>query len=316
MKTLPFASLDPHMAGPVLWAPASLWPWPAGAWLGRRRRRRRHPPRRATHAAHHSEWATTWAWSARSRRTASTRNAYLRAFNFSDLPDAERARYYRETPRPRRLAAARVRDLRGRPRDRDRARRLLPGLDLQRPGARADDSRHRGRPDPHPLPQPGLASAHACTSTAGTRRRWTARCPSIRSQPGGEFVYEFDADPFGLHLYHCHAVPLEAPHPQGALRRLHRRSAGRRAPPADEMVMMMNGFDTNFDADNEVYAVNTVAHFHMAEPIRVEVGKLVRIYLVNVTEFDPDQQLPPARHVLHGQPHRHAAAGHRSRPTT
>jgi manganese oxidase len=48
----------------------------------------------------------------------------------------------------------------------------------------------------------------------------------------------------------------------------------------------MNAFDTNFDGDNEVYAVNTAAHFHMAEPIRVELGKLVRIYLVNVTEFD------------------------------
>ena len=26
--------------------------------------------------------------------------------------------------------------------------------------------------------------------------------------PGGEFVYEFEARPFGCHLYHCHAVPL------------------------------------------------------------------------------------------------------------
>ena len=50
--------------------------------------------------------------------------------------------------------------------------------------------------------------------------------------------------------------------------------------------MVMNGFDTNFDADNEVYAVNTVAHHFMHEPIRVTVGALVRIYLVNVTEFD------------------------------
>ncbi len=30
--------------------------------------------------------------------------------------------------------------------------------------------------------------------------------------------------------------------------------------------MVMNGFDTNFDADNEVYAVNTVAHHFMHEP--------------------------------------------------
>ena len=78
----------------------------------------------------------------------------------------------------------------------------------------------------------------------------------------------------------------EAAHPQGALR--HRSSSIPRTarPPADELVMVMNGFDTNFDADNEVYAVNTVANHFMHEPIRVEVGTLVRIYLVNVTEFD------------------------------
>ena len=27
--------------------------------------------------------------------------------------------------------------------------------------------------------------------------------------PGEEFVYEFDAFPFGCHLYHCHALPLK-----------------------------------------------------------------------------------------------------------
>ena len=27
--------------------------------------------------------------------------------------------------------------------------------------------------------------------------------------PGEEFVYEFDALPFGCHLYHCHALPLK-----------------------------------------------------------------------------------------------------------
>ena len=37
--------------------------------------------------------------------------------------------------------------------------------------------------------------------------------------------------------------------------------------------MMMNGFDTNFDADNEVYAVNTIANHYMHDPIRVEVGR-------------------------------------------
>ena len=57
-------------------------------------------------------------------------------------------------------------------------------------------------------------------------------------------------------------------------------------PPADELVMVMNAFDTNFDAENEVYAVNTVANCYMHEPIKVQVGRLVRIHLVNLTEFD------------------------------
>jgi FtsP/CotA-like multicopper oxidase with cupredoxin domain len=57
-------------------------------------------------------------------------------------------------------------------------------------------------------------------------------------------------------------------------------------PPADELIMVMNGFDTNFDADNEVYAVNTIAHHFLHEPIRVEVGRLTRLYGVNLTEFD------------------------------
>jgi FtsP/CotA-like multicopper oxidase with cupredoxin domain len=51
--------------------------------------------------------------------------------------------------------------------------------------------------------------------------------------------------------------------------------------------MVMNGFDTNFDNENEVYAVNTVAFHYANHPIQVKVGELVRVYLVNVTEFDP-----------------------------
>ena len=54
------------------------------------------------------------------------------------------------------------------------------------------------------------------------------------------------------------------------------------------MLMMMNGFNTNFDAEgNQVYAVNTVAFHYINEPIQVKRGELVRIYLVNILEYDP-----------------------------
>lgn len=103
--------------------------------------------------------------------------------------------------------------------------------------------------------------------------------------PGEEFVYEFPADPMGLHLYHCHAVPLR--------RHIHKGLYGgfiidpkESRPQAREMIMVMNGFDTNFDNENEIYAVNTVAFHHQKHPIDVIQNELVRIYLVNLLEFD------------------------------
>ena len=103
--------------------------------------------------------------------------------------------------------------------------------------------------------------------------------------PGATFIYEFDAEPFGLQLYHCHTVPLKRHIHKGLYGAFIIDPRGGR-PPADEFVMVMNAFDTNFDADNEVYAVNTVANAYMQEPIQVTVGRPVRIYLINLTEFD------------------------------
>jgi FtsP/CotA-like multicopper oxidase with cupredoxin domain len=103
--------------------------------------------------------------------------------------------------------------------------------------------------------------------------------------PGRSTVYEFDAEPFGLHLYHCHSTPL-AEHIAKGLYGAFVIDPEEGRPDADELVMVMNGFDTNFDRANEVYAVNTVAFAYMDKPIRVKRGELVRIYLVNVLEFD------------------------------
>lgn len=122
--------------------------------------------------------------------------------------------------------------------------------------------------------------------------------------PGGEFTYEFDALPFGCHLYHCHSVPLKrhihkglygafivdpdpARHPEHAEAARSRVLGTPDNARWQEMVMVMNGFDTNFDEENEVYAVNTVAHAYNERPIRIERARPIRVYLINVTEFDP-----------------------------
>ncbi|WP_149759297.1 multicopper oxidase domain-containing protein [Neomesorhizobium albiziae] len=122
--------------------------------------------------------------------------------------------------------------------------------------------------------------------------------------PGEEFVYEFEARPFGCHLYHCHALPLKrhihkgmygafvidpdpARHPDQADVARSRLLGTPENAGWQEFVMVMNAFDTNFDNENEIYAVNTVAHAYMKRPIRIVRDKPVRIYLVNVVEFDP-----------------------------
>jgi manganese oxidase len=103
--------------------------------------------------------------------------------------------------------------------------------------------------------------------------------------PGGSTVYEFDAEPFGLHLYHCHSTPLADHIAKGLYGAFVVDPRDGRAP-ADEMVMVQNGFDTNFDRANEIYAVNTIPFAYEQRPIRVKRDHLVRIYLVNALEFD------------------------------
>jgi FtsP/CotA-like multicopper oxidase with cupredoxin domain len=103
---------------------------------------------------------------------------------------------------------------------------------------------------------------------------------------GKEFTYSFTAEPFGLHLYHCHASPL-AEHISKGLYGAFIVDPKDGRPPADELLMMQNAFDPNFDDDNEVYAVNTVAFHYFYRPIRVQRDELVRIYLLNIVELDP-----------------------------
>jgi manganese oxidase len=102
---------------------------------------------------------------------------------------------------------------------------------------------------------------------------------------GETFTYEFTAEPFGLQLYHCHVMPLK--------KHIHKGLYGTfiidpktPRPPARELVMVMNGFDLDGDGANEFYTVNGQAFYFQDHPIQIKKGELVRVYLVNMTEFD------------------------------
>lgn len=122
--------------------------------------------------------------------------------------------------------------------------------------------------------------------------------------PGGSFVYEFTAAPFGCHLYHCHSVPLKrhihkglygafivdpdpARHPEENSAALERRFGTPEHQRWQEFVMVMNGFDTNFDDENEFYAINSIPFAYFGRPIVVDRERPIRVYLINTTEFDP-----------------------------
>jgi FtsP/CotA-like multicopper oxidase with cupredoxin domain len=103
--------------------------------------------------------------------------------------------------------------------------------------------------------------------------------------PGDAFTYEFPARPHGMQLYHCHSTPLK--------KHIHKGLYGaliidppKPRKPAQELVMVMNGFDTDGDGENNFYTVNGRSFYYAKYPIRVRRSQTVRIYLANLTEFD------------------------------
>ena len=106
--------------------------------------------------------------------------------------------------------------------------------------------------------------------------------------PGETYLYEFEAEPFGVHLYHCHAFPLADHISKG----LYGMFIVDPADPWDEvdheLAMVMAGFDLDFDQENDIYVVNTIPfHYDLGrEPIRIRTGETVRIFLANLLEFD------------------------------
>lgn len=125
--------------------------------------------------------------------------------------------------------------------------------------------------------------------------------------PGDSYTYDFIAKPFGVYPYHCHVDPIED-HINRGLYGMMIIDPKIPRPQMKEMVMLMNGYDLDYkqaekespfvmpkpgqlhagpdDRDNEIYSVNGKAFDYVDHPINIAVGQPVRIYLVNMLEFD------------------------------
>ncbi len=210
---------------------------------------------------------------------------YLKSWNFNDLPALERKKFYKETGLP---DGTMLREY------------WFYAVDKKievAPGVFFDAWTYNGQ-----VPAPTIRAREGDTLriyfTNNGSKPHTAHfhgyhpsemdgsLPEDFVNPGESFTYEFIAEPAGLHLFHCHSTPLKD-HIARGLYGIFIVDPKEGRVPANELVMMLNAFDTNFDGENEVYAVNTKAFYYVQNPIKVKKNELVRIYVGNMVENDP-----------------------------
>jgi manganese oxidase len=102
---------------------------------------------------------------------------------------------------------------------------------------------------------------------------------------GNATIYEFDAEPYGVHLYHCHVSPVSR-HIGKGMYGMFIIDPPQDRPPADEMVLIMAGYDINDDNHNELYAFNGIPDYYMQHPIPIQQDQLIRLYVLNLIEYD------------------------------
>ena len=212
-------------------------------------------------------------------------SVYMKSWNYNDLPSEERKRFYLET-------------------------NLSDGTKLREYWIYAEDKKIEVAPGVYydAWVYNGQAPAPTIRATEGDtikiyfenraskphtahfhgfhKAEMDGSMPHDFVMPGANFTYEFKADPVGVHLFHCHSTPLKD-HISKGLYGMYIVDPKEGRESANEIIMITNAFDTDYDGENEVYAVNTRAFWYMAHPIKVKKGELVRIYIGNMVEFDP-----------------------------
>lgn len=113
--------------------------------------------------------------------------------------------------------------------------------------------------------------------------------------PGATRTYAFTPRPAGLYPYHCDVMPSAQHLGRGLYGALIVDPIRPRAD-AEERVLILGGFDVDGDGRSDLFGWNGVAGFHARHPLKVGVGALVRLHVLNLV---PDE--PVATFHLHAQ---------------
>ena len=124
---------------------------------------------------------------------------------------------------------------------------------------------------------------------------------------GHSTVLEFDLPHAGLYPYHCHVSPV-ARHVGKGLYGLLVVDPPAPLPPADELVLVMGGYDLNNDGRNELYAFNGIPDAYLHQPIQLRQHAPTRLFLLNMTEGEA-----PLTFHLHGNEFEVLRSGWRER---
>ena len=102
--------------------------------------------------------------------------------------------------------------------------------------------------------------------------------------PNQTYLYNITGEPAGALMYHCHAPPTSLHIRMGMYGALIVDPKEKPLPPAKELVMVMSEYDLEdqlgFEAD--YYLINGYADQYMRNPITINHGELLRMYIINI----------------------------------
>src|SRR5918992_1284355 len=102
--------------------------------------------------------------------------------------------------------------------------------------------------------------------------------------PNQTYLYNITGEPAGALMYHCHAPPTSLHIRMGMYGALIVDPKDKPLPPAKELVMVMSEYDLEdqlgFEAD--YYLINGYADQYLRNPITINHGELLRMYIINI----------------------------------